>query len=242
MKRINPTIILVRPQLPENIGMTARAMDNFGLSRLYLVNPREGWPNKKVENSAKHAKNIIKNVKTFTSLEEATSKFNLVIATTNRQRFLTKKTFNNFNDLSKKFNDFKNIAFLFGPENSGLSNKDLRYANDIYTIKTAKLNKSLNLSHAVSLISFEIFSLKIKSSKFQKKYEKSVEKVTKRELSSFINVLIDDLENRGFFNPPEKKDSMIDNIYSIYNKMALTKKEINMLWGMHKKLKNQPKI
>ncbi len=242
MTRINPTIILVRPQLPENIGMTARAMDNFGLSRLYLVNPREGWPNKKAENAAKHAKSIIKNVKTFSNLEQATSKFNLVIATTNRQRFLTKKTFNNFNDLSKKFKDFKNIAILFGPENSGLSNQDLRYANDIYTIKTAKLNKSLNLSHAVSLIAFEIFSLKIKSSKLQKKYEKTVEKVTKSELSSFINVLIDDLENRGFFNPPEKKDSMIDNIYSIYNKMALTKKEINMLWGMHKKLKNQPKI
>ena len=222
--------------------MTARAMDNFGLSRLYLVNPREGWPNKKAENSAKHAKSILRNVKIFSNLEEATSKFNLVIATTNRQRFLTKKTFNNFNDLSKKFNDFKNIAFLFGPENSGLSNKDLRYANDIYTIKTAKLNKSLNLSHAVSLISFEIFSLNLQSSKLQKKYQKTDAMVTKSELSSFINVLIDDLENRGFFNPPEKKDSMIDNIYSIYNKMALTKKEINMLWGMHKKLKNQPKI
>jgi len=242
LKRINPTIILVRPQLPENIGMTARAMDNFGLSRLYLVNPREGWPNKKAENSAKHAKSILRNVKIFTNLDEATSKFNLVIATTNRQRFLTKKTFNNFNDLSKKFNDFKNIAFLFGPENSGLSNQDLRYANYIYTITTAKLNKSLNLSHAVSLISFEIFSLKFKSYKLQKKYEKTVEKATKSELYSFLNVLIDDLENRGFFNPSEKKDSMIDNIYSIYNKMALTKKEINMLWGMHKKLKNQPKI
>ena len=222
--------------------MTARAMDNFGLSRLYLVNPREGWPNKKAENSAKHAKSIIKNVKTFTNLEEATSKFNLVIATTNRQRYLTKKTYNNFNNLSKKFNNFKNIAILFGPENSGLSNQDLRCANDIYTIKTAKLNKSLNLSHAVSLISFEIFSLKLQSSKLQKKYQKTDAMVTKSELSSFINVLIDDLENRGFFNPPEKKDSMIDNIYSIYNKMALTKKEINMLWGMHKKLKNQPKI
>ena len=222
--------------------MTARAMDNFGLSRLYLVNPREGWPNKKAENSAKHAKSILRNVKIFSNLEDATSKFNLVIATTNRQRFLTKKTFNNFNDLSKKFNDFKNIAILFGPENSGLSNQDLRYANDIYTIKTAKLNKSLNLSHAVSLISFEIFSLKLKSSKLQKNYEKTVEMVTKSELSSYINVLIDDLDNRDFFNPPEKKDSMIDNIYSIYNKMTLTKKELNMLWGMHKKLKNQPKI
>ena len=66
--------------------------------------------------------------------------------------------------------------------------------------------------------------------------------VTKNELYSFINFLIDDLENKGFFNPAEKKDSMIDNIYSIYNKMDLTKKELNMLWGMHKKLKNQPKM
>jgi len=65
LKRINPTIILVRPQLAENIGMTARAMDNFGLSRLYLVNPRDEWPSKKAENSAKHAKSIIKNVKIF---------------------------------------------------------------------------------------------------------------------------------------------------------------------------------
>ena len=241
MIKINPTIILVRPQLPENIGMTARGMDNFGLSKLYLVNPREGWPNKKAENSAKHAKSIIKKVKTFTNLEEATSKFNLVIATTNRQRFLTKKTYNNFNALSKKFNHFKKIAILFGPENSGLSNQDLRFANDIYTIKTAKLNKSLNLSHAVSLISFEIFSINLKLSKL-KKNEKTVEMVTKNELYSFINFLIDDLENKGFFNPAEKKDSMIDNIYSIYNKMDLTKKELNMLWGMHKKLKNQPKM
>ena len=83
MKRINPTIILVRPQLPENIGMTARAMDNFGLSRLYLVNPRDEWPNKKAEKSAKHAESIIKNVQVFSNLEQATSKFNLVIATTN---------------------------------------------------------------------------------------------------------------------------------------------------------------
>ena len=222
--------------------MTARAMDNFGLSRLYLVNPRDEWPNKKAENSAKHAESIIKNVQIFSNLEEATSKFNLVIATTNRQRFLTKKTFNNFNNLSKKFYDFKKIAILFGPENSGLSNEDLRLANVIYTIKTAKLNKSLNLSHAVSVISQEIFSQNIKSSKVLENNEKKDQKVTKGELSNFINALIGDLDNKGFFNPVEKKDGMIDNIYSIYNKMDLTKKELKMLWGMHKKLKNQPKI
>ena len=222
--------------------MTARAMDNFGLSRLYVVNPRDEWPNKKAEKSAKHAESIIKNVQVFSNLEQATSKFNLVIATTNRQRFLTKKTFNNFNNLSKKFNNFKKIAILFGPENSGLSNQDLRLANVIYTIKTAKLNKSLNLSHAVSVISHEIFSLNIQSSKILENNEKKDQKVTKAELSNFINALIGDLDNKGFFNPAEKKDGMIDNIFSIYNKMDLTKKELKMLWGMHKKLKNQPKI
>ena len=222
--------------------MTARAMDNFGLSRLYLVNPRDEWPNKKAEKSAKHAESIIKNVQVFSNLEKATSKFNLVIGTTNRNRFLTKKKFNNFNNLIKKFKDFKKIAILFGPENSGLSNEDLRLANVIYTIKTAKLNKSLNLSHAVSVISQEIFSQNIQSSKVLENNEKKDQKVTKGELSNFINALIGDLDNKGFFNPAEKKDGMIDNIYSIYNKMDLTKKELKMLWGMHKKLKNQPKI
>ena len=222
--------------------MTARAMDNFGLSRLYLVNPRDEWPNKKAEKSAKHAESIIKNLQIFSNLEEATSKFNLVIATTNRQRFLTKKTFNNFNKLSKKFNDYKKIAILFRPENSVLSNEYIRLSNVIYTIKTAKLNKSLNLSHAVSVISHEIFSQNIQSSKVLENNEKKDQKVTKGELSNFINALIGDLDNKGFFNPAEKKDGMIDNIYSIYNKMDLTKKELRMLWGMHKKLKNQPKI
>ena len=116
MKKINPTIILVRPQLAENIGMTARAMDNFGLTKLFIVNPRDGWPSKIAENSAKHGKNIIKKAKNFNSLNEAVSKFNLVIATTNRKRFLTKKTYNNFSDLKKKIINFKNTAILFGPK------------------------------------------------------------------------------------------------------------------------------
>ena len=222
--------------------MTARVMDNFGFSKLAIISPRDGWPSKIAENSAKHGKNIINKAKNFNSLNEALAKFNLVIATTNRKRFLTKKTYNNFNNLSKKFKDFMKIAILFGPENSGLSNQDLRLANVIYTIKTAKINKSLNLSHAVSVISHEIFSQNIQSSKVLENNEKKDQKVTKGELSNFINALIGDLKNKGFFNPAEKKDSMIDNIYSIYNKMDLTKKELKMLWGMHKKLKNQPKI
>jgi len=239
LKKINPTIILVRPQLYENIGMAARAMDNFGLSKLSIVNPRDGWPSKKANSSAKHADKIINKAKVYNHLEDAISNFDLVIATSNRKRFLTKKTYDSFNILQKKIRDFRNIAILFGPENSGLSNQDIRLANFLFTIPTYNTNKSLNLSHAVSLISYELFqanNLSIKNISTS-----NMDKVNKLELSNFIKFLLKDLDSKGFFKPIEKKASMIDNIYSIYNKIGLSKKELRMLWGMHKKLKNQPK-
>ncbi|MBI66041.1 MAG: RNA methyltransferase [Candidatus Marinimicrobia bacterium] len=237
MNKIYPIIILVRPQLSENIGMTARVMDNFGLSKLFIVKPREEWPSKIAENSAKHGKNIIKNAKIFDNLEDAVSKCNMIIATTNRKRFLSKKIITSFFDLKKTITNFQNSAILFGPENSGLSNKDLRLANYIFTINTASSSKSLNLSHAVSVIAYELFQ----SEKINVFSKKNNQIVAKLELSNYLNTLINDLDSNGFFKPLEKKESMIDNIYSIYNKMYLTKKELRMLWGIYKKLKKQPK-
>jgi len=239
LKKINPTIILVRPQLYENIGMAARAMDNFGLSKLSIVNPRDGWPSKKAESSAKHADKIINRAKVYKSLEDAVSNYDLVIATSNRKRFLTKKTYDSFNILQKKIRDFRNTAILFGPENSGLSNQDIRLANFLFTIPTFNKNKSLNLSHAVSVMSYELFQANNKS--FKNISTSNIDKVSKLDFSNFINVLVQDLDSRDFFKPIEKKASMIDNIYSIYNKTDLSKKELRMLWGIHKKLINQPK-
>ena len=239
MKKINPTIILVRPQLYENIGMAARVMDNFGLSKLSIVSPRDGWPSKKAKSSAKHADKIINRAKVYDHLEDAVSNFDLVIATSNRKRFLTKQKYDSFNTLQKKIRDFKNTAILFGPENSGLSNQDIRLANFLFTIPTYNKNKSLNLSHAVSVISYELFLAN--NSSVKNILTSNMDKVSKRELSNFIKFLINDLDFRGFFRPVEKKSNMIDNIYSIYNKFGLSKKELRMLWGMHKKLKNQPK-
>ena len=219
--------------------MAARAMDNFGLSKLFIVNPRDGWPSKRAETSAKHADKIINKAKVYNHLDDAVSNFDLVIATSNRKRFLTKKTYDNFNILQKKIIDFKSIAILFGPENSGLSNQDIRLANFLFNIPTNNSNKSLNLSHAVSLMSYELSKLnKISTNEKLPSFDN---KVSKLELSNFLNFLINDLDSSGFFRPEEKKASMIDNIYSIYNKIGLSKKELRMLWGMHKKLKNQPK-
>ena len=240
MIKINPTIVLVRPQLPENIGMTARVMDNFGLSKLSIISPRDGWPSKKSQDSSKHGIKIINNAKIFNTIEEAVSNYNLVIATSNRKRFLTKKSYNDFGILKKKIYEHKNVAILFGPENSGLSNRDLRLANFIFSIPTTNSNKSINLSHAVTVLSHELFNLN--SNKENSKKIVKFEKVTKLELANFLDFLVKELESKSFFNPIEKKESMIDNIYSIYNKIDLSKKELRMLWGMHKKLKNQPKL
>ena len=238
MKLNQPAIILVRPQLPENIGMVARVMNNFNLKELIIVSPREKWPNKKSLESSKQAKTIIKNTKVFNSLPEALSKFQFVVATTNRKRFLEKKIIKSFSFLNRFVKINKNTAILFGPENSGLSNEDLRLANYLFTINTSKKNTSLNLSHAVSIVSFKIYEyFSIYKNRSSNLKNNSSELSNKKELSYFMNYLTNELEKVNFFYPPSKKQSMIDNIYAIFLKASLTKKETNTLWGMLKKLR-----
>ena len=238
MKLNQPAIILVRPQLPENIGMVARVMNNFNLKELIIVSPREKWPNKKSIESSKQAKTIIKNTKVFNSLPEALSKFQFVVATTNRKRFLEKKIIKSFSFLNRFVKTNKNTAILFGPENSGLSYEDLRLANYLFTINTSKKNTSLNLSHAVSIVSFKIYEyFSIYKNRSSNLKNNSLELSNKKELSYFLNYLTNELEKVNFFYPLSKKQSMIDNIYAIFLKASLTKKETNTLWGMLKKLR-----
>ena len=230
----NPSIILVRPQLPENIGMVARVMQNFGLKDLIIVSPRENWLNNKSINAAKKAITIIKNIKVYNDLESALSSFTYVIATTNRKRYLDKTSTSDFKLIKRKFVSNKKSAILFGPENSGLSNEDLRLSDIIFTIATSNRSNSLNLSHAVTVLCYKLFELNnFKSNNFI-----SIEndKINKYQLSKFINYLFKHLENKKFFTPREKKESMKNNIYSIFTKIPLTKKELQTLWGITKKL------
>ena len=155
MKIIKPSIVLVKPQLPENIGMVARAMDNFGLNKLLVVNPREGWPNNLAIKSSANSKKIILNAKIYNNLDKALESFSYVVATSNRRRFLNKPSLSNVNRLFTNFPKTKKVAIVFGPENSGLSNEDLKLADIIFTIDTSKSNQSLNLSHAVAISLYE---------------------------------------------------------------------------------------
>ena len=190
--------------------MVARAMDNFGLSKLSIVNPRDGWPSNKAKDASKHGIKIITNAKIFNSLDEALKNYSLVIATSNRKRFLTKKTYNNFDILKKNICEHKKVAILFGPENSGLSNQDLRLANFIFTIPTANSNKSINLSHSVTILSHELFNLNQTTHSSENSLKS--DRIIKLELSNYLDFLIKELDSKDFFNPIEKKESMIDNI------------------------------
>ena len=229
-----PSIVLVRPQLPENIGMVARAMQNFSLKNLILVNPKRDWLNDKSINSAKKADKIINNAKVYSDLNDALKKFKYVIATTNRKRFLNKQRTNIFNDIRKVLNTYKEIAIIFGPENSGLSNEDLRLSNLIFSINTNNNSNSLNLSHAVTIISYKIFELnQLNKKKFK---DDNLGYVNKGELSKYFEYLFDNLSGKNFFQPKEKTESMKNNIYNIYSKSPLTKKELQTLWGITKKL------
>ena len=237
MRIIKPTIVLVRPQLPENIGMVARAMDNCGLEKLLLINPREEWPNNLAVQSAANSKKIILKAKVYTSINKALSKFHYIVATSNRKRLLQKSHQNNMNKLFSDFPINKKVAIIFGPENSGLSNEDLMLSDVIFNINTSKTNKSLNLSHAVLLTCYgwrDFFILK------NEKPSKNIlieRKASNKDFIYFMNFLKKELEEVGFLYPKNKSKKMFENIHSMFLRSSLSKVEIQTLWGMIKKLR-----
>ena len=237
VKDNKPSIVLVRPQLPENIGMVARAMDNFGLKNLILVNPREIWPNDIAIQSSANSKEIILRAKVFQSLNEALLDFHFIVATSNRKRFLNKPHQNDMEKLFEQFPQDKRAAFLFGPENSGLSNEDLLLADLIFNINTSKSNTSLNLSHAVLLMSFNWRSFaKLRRSKVKNNsvFNNNAEK---KDLVSFMSFLKKELDDVGFLYPKNKSKNMFENIQSMFMRSSLNRTEIQTLWGMVKKLR-----
>ena len=154
--------ILVKPQLGENIGACARSMKNFGFSKLYIVKPKISFPNHKAKATSVGAYEIINKAKVFDKVKDALDPFNLVISLSARRRDINKKhiSLDDFNNIIKRKN--LNIGLMFGPEASGLSNEDLSLSNYILQIPTSTKFKSLNLSHSLTLMCFEIFKTNYK--------------------------------------------------------------------------------
>jgi len=219
--------ILVKTQLGENIGACARSMKNFGFSKLHIVSPKINFPNHKTKATSVGAYDIINKANIFDNIEKAIEPFNLVIALSARRRDINKKhiSLQTFQNIIKKKN--LNIGLMFGPEASGLSNKDLSYSNYILQIPTSSKFKSLNLSHSLTIICYEIFK---QMNKNKIKNDNTKFKISsKSKISAIVKHLVYLLEKKHFFTPKEKKNSMILNINNLIYKLEPNDKELRIL-------------
>ena len=220
--------ILIKPQLGENIGACARSMKNFGFSKLNIVSPKFTFPNHKTKTTSVGAFDIINKAKVYKNTNDAINEFDIIVSLSARKRDINKRhiSIQEFLKIVKKRNQSK-FGLMFGPEASGLTNKDISLSNFILTIPTSKKFKSLNLSHSVTVICYEIFKL-FNIGKFNNK--KSGTKVSsKSKLSSVVNHLVNLLDAKNFFLPYEKKQAMILNINSLIYRLEPNDKELRIL-------------
>ena len=220
--------ILVKTQLGENIGACARSMKNFGFSKLHIVSPKINFPNHKTKATSVGAYDIINKAKVFDSVEMAIESFNLVIALSARRRDINKRhiSLNDFQNILKKRNNL-NIGLMFGPEASGLSNKDLSLSNYILQIPTSSKFKSLNLSHSLTIVCYEIF--KILNESKTKSNVLNLKISSKAKITNTVKHLVSVLEKKDFFVPEEKKNSMLLNINNLIYKLEPNDKELRIL-------------
>tara|TARA_B110000014_G_scaffold173466_1_gene123709 strand:+ start:672 stop:1397 length:726 start_codon:yes stop_codon:yes gene_type:complete len=226
----NTHFILCRPQLGENIGFAARALKNFSIPNLRIVNPKCIWPNEKAIATSVGAKNILQSAKVYKSVEESIGDLDIIFASTSRKRKVNKKVIS-ITDFTKKIKNRKKIGIFFGPEASGLSNNEINCADYLVTIPTNKNFSSLNLSHSLILFCFEIFKHFTKN-KFKpiSGYKSSIAK--KSEVNKFLSFIIKGLDNKGFLQPEHKRQSMIRNINNIFHRLSLSDQEIRILLGI----------
>ena len=219
--------ILIKPQLGENIGATARVLKNFGFNKLCIASPRDGWPNQKAKATSVGAVNIIEKTKVFKNTEEVIEKFDIIFSFSARKRDINKShiNFKQFLNKLKKLRN-KKIGLMFGPESSGLSNNDLSYSNFVVQIPSHKNFKSLNLSHSVCLVCYEIFKLN-NQKLLSKKFEKDLGK--KGDISKFLILLKIKLDKKDFFKDKNKKNSMIINLNNLFYRLEPDDKELRIL-------------
>tara|TARA_B100000579_G_scaffold251353_1_gene206793 strand:+ start:256 stop:990 length:735 start_codon:yes stop_codon:yes gene_type:complete len=228
----NISIILVDVQLPENIGLVARSMFNFGIHNLILVNPKITLPSEKAEAVAVDAVDLVKNAKIYNNLRYALEHFTHSFAFTARHRDMNKEFINSQEIISEIYDNHKenNLAIVFGGEASGLTNEHLSLVSKCVTINTHSNFSSLNLSHAVSVFCYSLFSHKesVNSNFSSNKINDS----PKNELIYFFDHLEQELENRGFFEPPEKMPKMKQNLRNLFHRADLNEREIATLRGV----------
>ncbi|MBL4719790.1 MAG: RNA methyltransferase [Alphaproteobacteria bacterium] len=235
-------IILVEPQMGENIGMASRAMLNCELTDLRLVRPRDGWPNQKARNAASGADVVIDAVRVFDTTAEAIADLSVVYAATARPRDMIKTVMtprHGVVQLRAKAATGLSCGVIFGGERAGLHNDDVALAD---VVLQAPLNpgfRSLNLGHAVLMVCYEWFQ-DASDAPAEFLTEMDSRQATKAELGNFFTRLEAALEDSGFLHVEERRPIMVRNIRNIFQRAHLTEQELRTLHGIVSALVRQP--
>ena len=229
-----PIVVLVEPQLGENIGAAARAMANFGLARLRLVKPQQGWPNEKARAMAAGADRILDGAVLFDSLNEAIGDCTFVLATTARNHDQAKPVISAeaaASEMAKRVGMGESVAIVFGRERIGLENHEVALADGIVTLPVNPAFASLNLAQAVVIVAYEWFKRAVGGELPFSMPDKSPP-AAKEQLDAFFSDLERELECVEFFRPEEKRGTMSVNLRNIFQRMAPTQQDIRTLHGV----------
>ncbi len=229
-----PVVVLVEPQLGENIGAAARAMANFGLARLRLVKPRQGWPNDKAQMMAAGADRILRGAELYDTLAEAIADCSFVLAATARAHGQAKPVVSPAaaaREMAPRIGAGETVAIVFGRERNGLENDEVALADCIVTLPVNPAFASLNLAQAVVILAYEWFKLSTDEKLPFAMPEKSAP-ARKQQLLAFFASLERELEKVEFFRPPDKRETMQINLRNIFSRMQPTQQDIQTLHGV----------
>ena len=233
-----PVIILVRPQMGENIGASARAMLNFGLTEMRLVEPRDGWPNPRaVAMASRAAGQVLDAARVYPTLAEAMEGIDFAFATTARGRELSKPVHTPATAMEMARAYPGRCAIIFGPERTGLENDDVARANAIVTVPVNPDFPSLNLAQAVLLMGYEYGRevLPAEPSPHHARPE-AIALADRVEIEKLGDHFEERLTDAGFFFPETKAASMRLNLRNMWSRLALTRGDVRILHGMLRQL------
>ena len=229
-----PCIILVEPQLAENVGMSARAMKNCALTEMRLVNPREDHLSAKAISASSNAQEILENARVFNNLPEAVADLQYVLATTARHRDQTKKVYNADAaavSLREKIKNGEKCGIIYGPERTGLRNEDIGLSDAIINIPLNPQHCSLNLSQAVLLTCYEFYKTQTSASiPFFETNHSSV--ASKEKILLFCQHLEKLSQDFIIFRDKQKREKSLLNLRNIFTRSELTEQELNTLYGI----------
>lgn len=243
--RTAPAVILVEPQLGENIGMAARAMLNCGLTDLRLVNPRDGWPSEDALAASSGANQVIEAAQVFETTNESVADLNLVFAATARKRDMTTRVVTPRQAAAEIHaflgEDGDRAGVLFGRESKGLKNDDVTQADAIIRAPVNPAFSSLNLAQAVYAVGYEWYlATDAEQPSHQLAMPKETRPANKAELNGMLRQLEDELDEAGFFHVAEKRPVMVRNLRNMFQRAGLTEQEVRTLRGVITSLTRKP--